>query len=101
MAVKARGYADWTGVFDEFRSRTGLFPHSTYDLPSATNPLLAGGMHWTAGDYLDFLRALQAGRILSTGMRNELRSDQRGGAHVVYSPASAYLGEDWSYGLGT
>ena len=47
MAIKARGVATWQEVFTEFKTQTGLFPTSTYDLPSAANPRLAGGMHWT------------------------------------------------------
>jgi CubicO group peptidase (beta-lactamase class C family) len=100
MAVIARGYSSWTEVFDEFKSRTGLFSHSTYDLPSATNPRLAGGMHWTGDDYLGFLRGLYSGRILSAGISTELWSNQRDGATVVNSPILSVMGEDWGYALG-
>ncbi len=46
MAVNAKSMANWQDVFAEFQTQTGLFPTSTYDLPSATNPRLAGGMQW-------------------------------------------------------
>ncbi len=100
MAINARGYSTWTEVFDEFKSSTGLFSHSTYDLPSANNPRLAGGMHWTGEDYLAFLQALYSGQILSANMRTELWSNQRGAAAVVNSPVLAAMEEDWGYGLG-
>lgn len=109
MAVKARGmsdvsYSSWTAVFNEFKSRTGLFGSSVYNKPSAFNPRLAGGMTWTGNDYLAFLRALYSGDLLSVGMRAELFADQRGSATVTGSPLSLAppfgLGEDWRYGLG-
>lgn len=58
MAIKAGNYNSWTEIFNEFKEETNLFPNSVYDLPSTTNPRLAGGMHWTANDYSDFLKAL-------------------------------------------
>jgi hypothetical protein len=48
MAINAAAVANWTTVFDAFKTRTGLFPSGVYDLPSQTNPRLAGGMTWTA-----------------------------------------------------
>ena len=100
MAIKAGGFTDWTAVFDDFKSRTGLFAHSVYDLPSSTNPRLAGGMHWTAEDYLAFLRALYKGQLLSPAMNAELWANQRGTGTVTYSPVRDKLGEDWAYALG-
>ena len=50
MAVKARGVATWQDVFTEFKTQTGLFATAAYDLPSSSNPRLAGGMHWTKVD---------------------------------------------------
>jgi CubicO group peptidase (beta-lactamase class C family) len=100
MAINAGGYADWTAMFDDFKTRTGLFSHSTYDLPSSSNPRLAGGMHWIAEDYLAFLQALYSGRILSANMSAELWANQRGAATVVNSPILTAMGEDWGYGLG-
>ncbi|HEY3450509.1 MAG TPA: serine hydrolase domain-containing protein [Myxococcales bacterium] len=99
MAIKAKKAASWTEVFKAFKTRTGLFWNSVYDLPSATNPRLAGGMHWTGLEYLAFLRALNYGNLLSATSREQLFADQRSGAAVEYSPSMA-LGEDWSYGLG-
>lgn len=100
MAINVGGYSSWNDVFNDFKSRTGLFSHSTYDLPSPTNPRLAGGMHWTGEDYLAFLHALYSGQILSPNMTAELWSNQRGGAEVISSPTVSDLGEDWGYALG-
>ncbi|MGC4119179.1 MAG: serine hydrolase domain-containing protein [Myxococcales bacterium] len=99
MAVKAKQAASWTEVFKDFKQRTGLFWKSVYDLPSATNPRLAGGMHWLGTEYLAFLRALHFGNLLSAGSREQLFANQLEGITVEYSPSWA-LGEDWSYGLG-
>lgn len=109
MAVKARSasdvsYSSWSAVFNEFKSRTGLFPNSDYNLPSSSNPRLAGGMTWTGEDYLGFLRALYNGQLLSPALRNELWANQRGSAVVglggTASPLILGMGEDWPYGLG-
>lgn len=100
MAIKATGASDWTAVFDAFKARTGLFANARYDLPSASNPRLAGGMHWDAEEYLTFLRALSSDSLLTPAMQTELFADQRGSATVMASPAFAALGEDWSYGFG-
>lgn len=100
MAIKAGNYNSWTEVFDEFKEETNLFPHSVYDLPSTTNPRLAGGMHWIANDYLDFLKALLYKEILTEDLINQMLSDQIQNTTVVYSPAVAGLNEDWHYGFG-
>ena len=103
MAVKARGVASWQDVFNEFKTQTGLFPNpsSTYDLPSSGNPRLAGGMHWTGEEYLDFLKALKGGSLLNAATMNQLLTDQTATAAIVYSPALLGLGEDWHYGFGS
>jgi len=100
MAIKAKGVASWTEIFNAWKAKTGLFPTATYDLPSATNPRLAGGMHWNATEYLGFLRALSAGQILAPATRTQLFANQRGSATLTNSPAWAKVQEDWSYGLG-
>lgn len=100
MAMKAKNVATWTALFDAWRTKTGLFPSAAYDLPSTNNPRLAGGMHWTAEEYLGFLRALAHGFILSDASRTALFANQRGAAAVAYSPALGSAGEDWAYGLG-
>jgi len=100
MAVKARGVANWQNVFAEFKTQTGLFPTATYDLPSASNPRLAGGMHWSGAEYLAFLKALRDGALLNTASMSELLADHTATATIVYSPAIAGLGEDWHYGFG-
>ncbi len=100
MAMKAVGAASWNEIFDAWKARTGLFATSTYDLPSASNPRLAGGMHWTADEYLAFLRALDQGALLEPATRAELFANQRGSATVGASPAWDKVQEDWSYGLG-
>ena len=100
MAVKARGLGTWQDVFSEFKSQTGLFANSTYDLPSSTNPRLAGGMRWTANDYMAFLKALVNGSLLSTSSMNQLLSDQIASASIGNSPPLTDLGEQWHYSFG-
>ena len=100
MAVKARGAASWQDVFAEFKTQTGLFPTATYDLPSASNPRLAGGMHWTGEEYMAFLKALRNGSLLNTTSMNNLLADHTAAVTIVYSPTIAGLGEDWHYGFG-
>lgn len=100
MAVEARGAADWEAVFNEFKAQTGLFATAVYDLPSVSNPRLAGGMHWTGEEYLDFLKALKDGLILNADSMNLLLTDHTATAVIAYSPTVAGLGEDWRYGFG-
>lgn len=100
MAVKAAGMQSWTELFARFKEETGLFPTSTFDLPSSTNPRLAGGMHWTATEYIDFLEALYHEEILSTELIELMTTDQLGDATISYSPALDALGYDWHYGYG-
>ncbi len=101
MAINASGAASWADLFSGFRTRTALFPNSSFNLPSLTNPRLAGGMTWTARDYVGFLRKLSRGEILSEATRTAMFANQRGNAVVTASPAlQAGLQEDWSYGLG-
>lgn len=64
MAMKAMNVTSWKAVFDAWKASTKLFPTAKYDLPSETNPRLAGGVHWTATEYLGFLRALAKGQTL-------------------------------------
>ena len=99
MAMNATGKT-WSEIFAEWKTATGLFPTGVYNLPSMTNPRLAGGMHWTGEEYLALLRGLQQGTVLTPASRAELFADQRGGARVRYSPILVALDEDWSYGLG-
>ena len=99
MAIKARGVASWQEVFSEFKQQTGLFKSATYDLPSSNNPRLAGGMHWTGEEYLDFLSALKKGRLLNAASMSQLLVDRTATAKLVFSPAAA-LGEVWHYGFG-
>ncbi len=68
MAVRARGAASWQQVFAEFQSQTGLFPTSTFDLPSVANPRIAGGMHLTGEEYMAFLKALRDGQLLDADL---------------------------------
>lgn len=100
MAIRARGVASWQDVFREFQARTGLFPGGRYDLPSAANPRLGGGMHWSGEDYLAFLRAFEDGALLSPGLRAQALQDQTLNAQLEFSPAFEGLGEDWHYGFG-
>jgi CubicO group peptidase (beta-lactamase class C family) len=100
MAIKARGVAAWQDVFTEFKNQTGLFATSTYELPSASNPRLAGGMLWTGEEYMAFLKALRDGALLNAASMSSLLADHTAAATMVYSPAVAGLGEDWHYGFG-
>jgi CubicO group peptidase (beta-lactamase class C family) len=100
MAMTATSSTTWGQIFDAWRARTGLFPTGAYDLPSLANPRLAGGMHWTGEEYLDFLRALAHDEILTDTSRAALLANQRGAATVVGSPAFTQIHEDWAYGLG-
>ncbi len=100
MAVHASQVDAWTELFAAFQGRYGLFPSAVYDLPSVQNPRLAGGMHWTGAEYLDFLGAIYAQSILSPALLNAMMTDQLGGAAIVYSPAESGAGVDWHYGFG-
>jgi CubicO group peptidase (beta-lactamase class C family) len=96
----------WSDIFTDYQGRTGLYAHSAFDSPSATNPRLAGGMHWIASDYRDFLFALYRNQaptgmaMLSAATRTELLADQRKDAVVLDSPVLDALEEDWHYSLG-
>lgn len=100
MAVKAAQVDGFATLFQDWQSRTGLFPSGAFDLPSRDNPRLAGGMHWTAEEYLGFLRALYRGELLEPATRQAMLESQRGAAEVVQSPALDALGQDWAYGFG-
>lgn len=100
MAIKARGVATWQDVFTEFKTQTGLFANGTYDLPSASNPRLAGGMHWTGDEFIAFLRALKSGQLLNSTSMAQLLADHTATATIAYSPVTAALGEAWHYGFG-
>lgn len=100
MAIRARGVATWQDVFAEFKTQTGLFTSATYDLPSASNPRLAGGMHWTGDEFLAFLRALKNGQLLNAASMAQLLTDHTATATIAYSPVTAALAEEWHYGFG-
>lgn len=100
MTIKAAGVTTWQEIFNNFKNQTNLFENSYYDLPSTQNPRLAGGMHWNANEYLDFLEALVKKTILNDELISQMTSDQINGAIIGYSPAFAALGEDWHYGYG-
>ncbi len=102
MAIHARGVSGWREVFDGFKASTGLFPTAAYDLPSLHKPRLAGGMHWTANESLEFLGRLAGGGLLRPETRARMWADHTGTGSVVIlaSPIDAGLGEAWHYGLG-
>jgi hypothetical protein len=101
MAIQASGFSDWEQVFNYFKSETQLFTNAYFDLPSVSNPRLAGGMHWQADEYLEFLGAIFHQQILSPELIEAMTSDQIGHASVIYSPfAEGGLGGDWHYGFG-
>lgn len=100
MAMKATGKT-WEQIFAGFKTDTGLFTNGLYDLPSASNPRLAGGMHWRADEYLGFLRKLARGQVLSDEMRAQMFKNHRGSATLKTSPVlGGDIAEDWAYGLG-
>lgn len=101
MALRARGLSNWSDLFSEFQQQTGLFASGAYDLPSSSNPRLAGGMHWSGREYLAFLNALRAGQLLNSASMSEMLKDHTGsGVSIAYSPARESIGEDWHYGFG-
>jgi CubicO group peptidase (beta-lactamase class C family) len=106
MAVQARNVAGWQTLFSEFKSQTGLFAASNYDSPSSSNPVLAGGMHFTGEDYMAFLKSLKNGQLLNGASMAQLLADRTVGIPLVFSPifsgigGGAALGEDWHYGFG-
>jgi CubicO group peptidase (beta-lactamase class C family) len=100
MAINALGVSNWQDLFTLFKAETGLFSTSSYDLPSSTNPRLAGGMHWTGEEYLAFLKALKDGVLLSAYWTHKLLEDHTATTTITKSPAASELGEDWHYGLG-
>jgi CubicO group peptidase (beta-lactamase class C family) len=106
MAVRARGVADWQAVFAEFKAQTGLFPTSSFDEPSASNPTLAGGMNFTGAEYLNFLEALKGGTLMNAASMGQLLTDHTASVPIAFSPVfsgiggGAGLGEDWHYGFG-
>lgn len=99
MAISAGGYADWIALFNAFKADTGLFPTSLFDLPSLDNPRLAGGMHWTGEEYINFLRAYRNQQILTPALSDEALKDHTT-TTFSYSPAFDRLGEQWHYGFG-
>lgn len=101
MAVNASGLSSWAEVFEQFKTETGLFTTANYDLPSLQNPRLAGGMHWNAKEYVEFLEALYKKEIINSELIDQMMSDQISSATIGYSPALTGIGEDWHYGYGT
>jgi CubicO group peptidase (beta-lactamase class C family) len=100
MAVVASDAGGFAELFAEFQARTGLFPSGAFDLPSPQNPRLAGGMHWTASEFVLFLRAIYHGELLSPTLRAAMLDNQRGAAEVAGSPTIDALNQDWAYGFG-
>ncbi len=96
MAIKALNVASWEQVFALFKTEFGLFADSYYNLPSATNPRLAGGMTWTASDYRQFLNKLKALEIIDQTGWSMMSSNQITMAQIVNSPGL----NEWRYGLG-
>ena len=100
MAVKAAGVDSWQDLFEAFRSDTGLFPNSSFDVPSLDNPRLAAGMHWQARDYVDFIRAFQFGDLLTDASKSLMMTDQITTAVMADSPIVTSLNQEWHYGFG-
>ena len=101
MAIRASGMNNWEQVFNNFKLETQLFTNAAYDLPSASNPRLAGGMHWQATEYLAFLSAIYHQQILSPVLIETMVSDQSGNADIISTPVNeGSLALDWHYGFG-
>lgn len=102
MTMRHMDATTWGEVFEAFKVDTGLFPNGRFDLPNEDNPRLAGGMHWTASEYVEFLAALFEGELLSEASRAAMFSDHtpEDAVSIDYSPVLAGVGEDWHYGLG-
>lgn len=101
MTMRAKAMTTWQQVYSDFQATTGLFTNSTYDLPSATNPRLAGGMHWTANEFIVFLRKLAKGQLLTSAAMTTFLQDQTASTTMTYSPIqSSTLNEQWHYGYG-
>lgn len=100
MAIRATDKNSWGEVFAAFQTETGLFASAAYDLPSNTNPRLAGGMHWRGDEYLAFLQAFAAGDLLNNTLMLEMLGDQLVGKNIENSPVATSLHEDWHYGFG-
>ena len=100
MAIIASGENSWNEVFSTFQTAHNLFSSSVYDLPSANNPRLAGGMHVSGSEYLALLDALYRYNILTPTLIETMSSDQLEIAEIVYSPAEEGLDVNWHYALG-
>ncbi|GHA10690.1 hypothetical protein GCM10008090_20450 [Arenicella chitinivorans] len=100
MLITALGVEDWHAVFNRFKSETQLFQTSRYAKPSTANPRLAGGMIWTAEEYLAFLKALSGGQVLNQNSTSLLLTDRLTNAEIVNSPSRSSYQEDWHYGYG-
>jgi CubicO group peptidase (beta-lactamase class C family) len=96
QAAEATGFGD---LFTAFQNATGLFANGIFDLPSTTNPRLAGGMHWRADEYLEFLDDFYHGELFSTSLAAEIVADHVAEIPIVYSPADA-IDQEWHYGFG-
>jgi CubicO group peptidase (beta-lactamase class C family) len=99
MAVNATGKA-WSELFADFKAATSLFPSGVFDLPSEGNPRLAGGMHWKASEYLEFLDASYHNQLLSVFLKSVTVADHTAAVEIKNSPALTGLGEDWHYAYG-
>ncbi|MGH1540335.1 MAG: serine hydrolase domain-containing protein [Arenicella sp.] len=92
MAIRALNVDSWKEVFKQFQTEFNIFSHSAYNLPSTTNPRLAGGMTWTARDYRKFLKKLSSLDIVDQPLLNEMSTSQTARLNIIGSP--------WGYGLG-
>ena len=100
MAIRAKGYNYWNQIFDEFQRETKLFANARYDLPSETNPRLAGGMHFKGEEYIKFLKDLRYGNVISQQLMNRAYTDQIAQVSIGFSPALTGIKQDWHYGYG-
>ena len=99
MAVAASEFESWSALFEAFQAETGLFPNARYDLPSANNPRLAGGMHWTGREYAEFLAALLRGEVISMESLTLMMTSHTSDLPTSFSPTEDE-GYPWQYGYG-
>jgi hypothetical protein len=100
MAIDASSESNWSDLFDSFKTDSGLFANSSYNLPSVSNPRLAGGMTWTGNDYVSFLRAVYTKSFMADSLFDSMFTDHIQSKSISYSPVLNDYNEQWHYGYG-
>ena len=94
MVTAASPHTNWQGVFDEWRTATGLFGGATWN----TSYRIAASREFniTAEEYAAFLRAVQDCTMLTPEMCRLMTSDAAAW-DTRPSPAFGWHGEDWRW----